>query len=96
LEARSEMLSFHLEGRPLAPDTDIELLAETLIAIQPAICVFLWMRLPATHLETASPSLVSRFNPQWHVLSPPWHPKLRLNINPLSKEVSELVLPRAA
>jgi transitional endoplasmic reticulum ATPase len=30
LEARKEMLAFHLEGRPLAPDTDIEALAETL------------------------------------------------------------------
>jgi len=30
LEARREMLNFHLEGRPLAPDTDIEILAETL------------------------------------------------------------------
>jgi len=30
LEARKEMLTFHLEGRPLAPDTDIEALAETL------------------------------------------------------------------
>jgi transitional endoplasmic reticulum ATPase len=29
LEARREMLAFHLEGRPLAPDTDIEALAET-------------------------------------------------------------------
>ena len=28
LEARREMLAFHLEGRPLAPDTDIERLAE--------------------------------------------------------------------
>jgi hypothetical protein len=29
LEARREMLAFHLEGRPLAPDTDIEALAQT-------------------------------------------------------------------